>query len=106
MGLKEDTDGCQWQCQSKQQKGGGDIEQHPVTAHVERADKHDAILNQAVTLPSQVGRSLAARAQLPSAAPQWEQLELELAQQQQQHPSTLLSQRLEVSRRSLIYAAT
>ncbi|CAB1446538.1 unnamed protein product [Pleuronectes platessa] len=37
--------------------------------------------------------------QLPSAAPQWEQWEqweLELAQQQ--HPSTLLSQRLEVSR--------
>ncbi|CAB1419568.1 unnamed protein product [Pleuronectes platessa] len=31
--------------------------------------------------------------QLPSAAPQWEQWELELAQQQ--HPSTLLSQRLE-----------
>ncbi|CAB1420122.1 unnamed protein product [Pleuronectes platessa] len=47
------------------------------------------ILNQ-----SQVGRSLTARA----PAPQWEQWELELAQQQ--HPSTLLSQRLEVSRGS------
>ncbi|CAB1437760.1 unnamed protein product [Pleuronectes platessa] len=33
--------------------------------------------------------------QLPGAALQWEQWELELAQQQ--HPSTLLSQRLEVS---------
>ncbi|CAB1451101.1 unnamed protein product [Pleuronectes platessa] len=37
--------------------------------------------------------------QIPSAAPQWEQWELELAQQQ--HPSTLLSQRLEVSRSPL-----
>ncbi|CAB1423888.1 unnamed protein product [Pleuronectes platessa] len=42
--------------------------------------------------------------QLPSAAPQWEQWELELVQQQ--HPSTLLSRRLEVSRGSLVYAAT
>ncbi|CAB1445488.1 unnamed protein product [Pleuronectes platessa] len=42
--------------------------------------------------------------ELPSAAPQWEQWEhweLELAQQQ--HPSTLLSQQLEVSRGSLVY---
>ncbi|CAB1417109.1 unnamed protein product [Pleuronectes platessa] len=40
--------------------------------------------------------SLAGEPQRPSEAPQWEQWELELVQQQ--HPSTLLSQRLEVSR--------
>ncbi|CAB1433058.1 unnamed protein product [Pleuronectes platessa] len=42
--------------------------------------------------------------QLPSTAWQWEQWEPELAQQQ--HPSTLLSQRLEMSRGSIVYAAT
>ncbi|CAB1431532.1 unnamed protein product [Pleuronectes platessa] len=48
---------------------------------------------------SQVDRSLDVRAparRLPSAAPQWGHWELKLALQQ--HPSTLLSQRLEVSR--------
>lgn len=52
MGLKEDTDRRQWQCQSKQKIDKGNIQQHPVTAHSWWANKHDAILDLALlTLP-------------------------------------------------------